>query len=79
MTADLLSVIMFATTLALLIFGFPVAFTLAGSAIIFAFIGDLLEIFNFRMLFFFPQRIYGIMINEALVAVPLFVFMGVLL
>ena len=57
MTADLLSVIMFATTLALLILGFPVAFTLAGSAIIFAFIGDLLEIFNFRMLFFFPQRI----------------------
>ena len=56
MTADLLSVIMFATTLALLIFGFPVAFTLAGSAIIFAFIGDLLEIFNFRMLFFFPSK-----------------------
>jgi tripartite ATP-independent transporter DctM subunit len=63
----------------LLVFGFPVAFTLAGSAIIFAFVGDILEIFNFRMLFFFPQRIYGIMINEALVAVPLFVFMGVLL
>jgi tripartite ATP-independent transporter DctM subunit len=70
---------MFVSTLGLLVFGFPVAFTLAGSAIIFAFVGDILEIFNFRMLFFFPQRIYGIMINEALVAVPLFVFMGVLL
>ena len=35
--------------------------------------------YNFRMLFFFPQRIYGIMINEALVAVPLFIFMGVML
>lgn len=79
MTAEIFSIIMFVTTLGLLIFGFPVAFTLAGSAIIFAFIGDILEIFNFRMLFFFPQRIYGIMINEALVAVPLFVFMGVLL
>ena len=70
---------MFVTTLALLLFGFPVAFTLAGSALIFAFIGDFLDIFNFRMLFFFPQRIYGIMINEALVAVPLFIFMGVML
>jgi tripartite ATP-independent transporter DctM subunit len=79
MTAEIFSIIMFVSTLGLLVFGFPVAFTLAGSAIIFAFVGDILEIFNFRMLFFFPQRIYGIMINEALVAVPLFVFMGVLL
>ena len=79
MTAEMFSIIMFVSTLGLLVFGFPVAFTLAGSAIIFAFVGDILEIFNFRMLFFFPQRIYGIMINEALVAVPLFVFMGVLL
>ena len=79
MTPEILAVIMFITTLALLLFGFPVAFTLAGSALIFAFIGDFLDIFNFRMLFFFPQRIYGIMINEALVAVPLFIFMGVML
>jgi tripartite ATP-independent transporter DctM subunit len=79
MTPEFFSIVMFVTTLILLIFGFPVAFTLAGSALIFAFLGDLLEIFNFRMLFFFPQRIYGIMINEALVAVPLFIFMGILL
>ncbi len=79
MTPEILAIIMFITTLLFLLFGFPVAFTLAGSALIFAFIGDLLDIFNFRMLFFFPQRIYGIMINEALVAVPLFIFMGVML
>ena len=79
MTPEILAIIMFVTTLLFLLFGFPVAFTLAGSALIFAFIGDLLDIFNFRMLFFFPQRIYGIMINEALVAVPLFIFMGVML
>ena len=79
MTSEFLAIIMFVTTLCFLLFGFPVAFTLAGSALIFAFIGDYLDIFNFRMLFFFPQRIYGIMINEALVAVPLFIFMGVLL
>ena len=79
MTSEILAIIMFVTTLCFLVFGFPVAFTLAGSALIFAFIGDYLDIFNFRMLFFFPQRIYGIMINEALVAVPLFIFMGVML
>ena len=79
MTPEFFSIVMFITTLILLIFGFTFAFTLAGSALIFAFLGDLLEIFNFKMLFFFPQRIYGIMINEALVAVPLFIFMGVLL
>ena len=78
-TPDILAIIMFISTLLLLLFGFPVAFTLAGSALIFAFIGELLDIFNFRMLFFFPQRIYGVMINEALVAVPLFIFMGVML
>ena len=48
---ELLASIMFISTLLMLIFGFPVAFTLAGSALIFAFIGDFLEIFNFRMLF----------------------------
>ena len=78
-TPDILAIIMFISTLLLLLFGFPVAFTLAGSALIFSFIGELLDIFNFRMLFFFPQRIYGVMINEALVAVPLFIFMGVML
>ena len=78
-TPDILAIVMFISTLLLMLFGFPVAFTLAGSALIFAFIGELLDIFNFRMLFFFPQRIYGVMINEALVAVPLFIFMGVML
>ena len=79
MTPEILAIIMFAVTLILLIFGFPVAFTLAGSALFFASLGDILGIFNFRMLFFFPQRVYGIMTNEALVAVPLFIFMGVML
>ncbi|MDB2371064.1 TRAP transporter large permease subunit [Alphaproteobacteria bacterium] len=70
---------MFFTTLGLLLFGFPVAFTLAGSALIFGFIGEALEIFNFRMIGFFPQRVFGTMINEPLVAVPLFIFMGIML
>ena len=79
MTPEILSIIMFFTTLALLLFGFPVAFTLAGSALIFGFIGEAMEIFNFRMIGFFPQRIFGTMINEPLVAVPLFIFMGIML
>ena len=79
MTPEILSIIMFFTTLTLLLFGFPVAFTLAGSALFFGFLGDYLDIFNFRMLGFFPQRIFGVMINEPLVAVPLFIFMGIML
>ncbi len=79
MTPEILSIIMFFTTLGLLLFGFPVAFTLAGSALIFGFIGEALEIFNFRMIGFFPQRVFGTMINEPLVAVPLFIFMGIML
>ena len=78
-TPEILSIIMFLTTLGLLLFGFPVAFTLAGSALIFGFLGDALEVFNFRMIGFFPQRIFGTMINEPLVAVPLFIFMGIML
>ena len=76
---EILAIVMFVTTLGLLLFGFPVAFTLAGTALLFGFLGDALEIFNFRMLGFFPQRIFGTMINEPLVAVPLFIFMGIML
>ncbi len=78
-TPEILAILMFLTTLGLLLFGFPVAFTLAGSALLFGFLGDALEIFNFRMIGFFPQRIFGTMINEPLVAVPLFIFMGIML
>ena len=78
-TPEVLAIVMFLTTLGLLLFGFPVAFTLAGSALLFGFLGDALEVFNFRMIGFFPQRIFGTMINEPLVAVPLFIFMGIML
>ena len=60
MTPEILAIIMFVTTLLFLLFGFPVAFTLAGSALLFAFIGDLLDIFNFRMLFFFLKEFMGL-------------------
>jgi tripartite ATP-independent transporter DctM subunit len=64
---------------AALMAGFPVAFTLAGVALIFAGIGVLTGTFDLVFLEAFPNRIYGIMTNETLIAVPVFVFMGVML
>lgn len=59
--------------------GFPVAFTLAGVSVIFALLGWALDIFDVLFLHAIPSRFFGIMTNEVLVAVPLFVFMGVML
>jgi TRAP-type mannitol/chloroaromatic compound transport system permease large subunit len=56
MTPEILSIIMFFTTLGLLLFGFPVAFTLAGSALIFGFIGEAMEIFQFPYDWFFSSK-----------------------
>ena len=79
MTPELLSLIMFIATIGALLLGFPVALTLGGTALIFGFIGDAAGLFNLGMLMVFPLRIFGLMKNEALVAVPLFIFMGVML
>ena len=79
MDAGLLPIIMFAGTIIALLLGFPVAMTLGGSALLFAYLGDWLGVFNAGMLNVFPLRIIGIMKNEPLIAVPLFVFMGVML
>jgi len=76
---ELLCLGLFATTFALLLAGYPVAFTLAGTSLIFAGLGALLGVFDFALLSAFPQRIFATMSNEILVAVPLFVLMGVML
>jgi len=62
-----------------LLAGFPVAFTLAGVALIFALLGIMTGTFDPAFLTAFPNRIFGIMSNETLIAVPVFVFMGVML
>ena len=62
-----------------LLAGFPVAFTLAGMSLIIAGIGMLTGHFDPTLLQAFPNRLYGVMTNYTLVAVPLFVFMGVIL
>ena len=62
-----------------LLAGFPVAFTLAGVALIFALLGIMTGIFDPAFLSAFPSRVFGIMTNQTLIAVPVFVFMGVML
>ncbi len=62
-----------------LVAGFPVAFTLAGVSLAFAALGILTGTFDPVFLEAFPNRIYGVMTNETLIAVPVFVFMGVML
>ena len=71
--------LLFVTVILVLLTGFPVAFTLGGTALIFAAVGILTGAFNEALLLGLPNRVFGIMNNETLVAVPLFVFMGVTL
>ncbi len=70
---------MFGVICLVLLAGFPVAFSLAGTALIFAGVGILTGTFESAFLGAIPNRLYGDMTNMTLVAVPLFVFMGVLL
>ncbi len=71
-----LALTMFVAVCLLLMFGFPVAFTLAGTALGFATLGTLLGAFDPGYLTAITPRIFGVMSNETLVAVPLFVLMG---
>jgi tripartite ATP-independent transporter DctM subunit len=73
------ALLLFISVILVLLAGFPVAFTLGGTALIFAGIGALTGDFNDALLSGLPNRVFGIMTNESLVAVPLFVFMGVTL
>jgi len=77
---EILVIIMFFGVCGLLMAGFPVAFSLAGTALMFAGISYLLGLFDLAFLGILPNRIYGnAMTSEILIAVPLFVFMGVML
>ena len=76
---DYMAIWLFACVFILLLSGYPVAFTLAGTALLFAGIGSYLEVFDEAFLSALPNRLFGIMMNQVLLAVPLFVFMGVML
>jgi tripartite ATP-independent transporter DctM subunit len=77
--AELIPLLLFLVVCLVLMAGYPVAFSLAGTALTFAFIGELSGHFDGAFLQALPNRLYGIMTNVTLIAVPLFVFMGVML
>jgi tripartite ATP-independent transporter DctM subunit len=76
---ELIPLFMFLVAGLILMTGYPVAFALAGSALIFALFGSMTGSFDTAFLAAMPSRLFGIMTNETLVAVPLFVFMGAML
>ncbi|WHZ34463.1 TRAP transporter large permease subunit [Sagittula sp. MA-2] len=76
---ELLSGLMFVGIIGFLLMGFPVAFTLAGTSLIFGLVGMYYGVFDPSNFGSLPNRYIGYMTNEVLVAVPLFVFMGVML
>lgn len=74
MEQETLSVVMVISLFALILFGIPVPFALAASGIVFGLIGFGTDLFNLL-----PLRIFGVVTNYTMLAIPLFVFMGVLL
>jgi tripartite ATP-independent transporter DctM subunit len=74
-----LAVAMVVAVCATLLAGYPVAFTLAGVSLLFAAIGTAAGIMDLGLLGALPPRIFGILGNDVLLAIPLFVFMGVML
>ncbi|MDE0038669.1 MAG: TRAP transporter large permease subunit [Gammaproteobacteria bacterium] len=76
---EFLPLILFAAVFVALLAGYSVAATLAGVALLFALVGAAFGIFDLRDLGFLPSRLYGIVTNHTLIAVPLFVLMGVTL
>ncbi|SDK41075.1 TRAP transporter large permease [Microbulbifer yueqingensis] len=76
---ELVPLLMFVAVCAALMFGYPVAFTLGGTALLAAGLGIVTGVFDPELLRAFPDRLFGIMQNGTLMAVPLFVLMGVML
>ena len=77
--AGWLDIAMIVTLCALIMLGYPVAFSLAGTALIFAVLGLAAGVFDPGFIRPFPQRIHGAVMNTTLIAVPMFVLMGVIL
>lgn len=76
---EYLALLMFVVVCLVLLLGFPVAFSLAGTALFFAGIGIATDIFEPSMLNALPSRLFGVMNNQTLLAIPLFIFMGAML
>lgn len=79
LTTEVLALLMFTTLVGVLLCGYPVAFAIGGTGLGFALLATAIGAFDVSYLTGFSQRIYGTMTNDILLAVPLFVFMGVML
>ena len=77
--AETLAILMVVAVCGFLFFGYPVALTLGGVSLAFAALGHLAGAMSFSFIGALPQRVYGVMTNEVLLAIPLFIFMGVML
>ena len=79
MAFDLMAPLMFVGLAVFLLLGYPVAFALAANGLLFAFIGFELGLLQPELLQALPQRVFGIMANQLLLAIPFFTFMGLIL
>jgi TRAP-type mannitol/chloroaromatic compound transport system permease large subunit len=76
---ELMAPLMFVGLVAFLLLGYPVAFALAANGMLFAFIGIELGMLNLALLQALPDRVFSIMSNQTLLAIPFFTFMGIIL
>jgi len=79
MTEHSFLILFILSTFSFLLSGYPVGFVLAGTSLIFSFIAMVMGVFDISFLMAFPNRLFGIMTNQNLLAVPLFILMGMIL
>ncbi|HJW82274.1 MAG TPA: TRAP transporter large permease subunit [Acidiferrobacterales bacterium] len=79
MSFELMAPLMFVALVVFLLLGYPVAFALAANGLLFAIIGIQAGFFDFVLLQALPERVYGILSNSTLLAIPFFTFMGLVL
>ncbi len=79
MSIELMAPLMFAALAILLLLGYPVAFALAANGLLFAFVGIQAGFFDLALMQALPERVYGILSNSTLLAIPFFTFMGLVL
>jgi tripartite ATP-independent transporter DctM subunit len=77
--SDNMAPLMFVALVFFLLFGYPVAFALAANGLLFAFIGIELGLLTPALMQALPERVFGIMRNDTLLAIPFFTFMGLIL
>ena len=79
MTIEIFAIIFISTTFIFLLSGIPAGFVLSGNALLFSLLGSIFGFFDYSYLQAIPNRIFGIMSNQNLLAVPMFIYMGLIL